>query len=301
MSKTQAQASMFTELRAPDGFVDLYQGVSASTPIVLSARKSGLDPTAEAALAKLKGAYRSNPSFPIAAEGNGISPFLVAGTPVPLYSTVTLLIPGVQPGAATDPPIRYKYILAWRMRTFATASLGRAPFHGRNSALGLSDDGSNKFSPAIGGPAWSGTAVDRYPVVAAGDSMDYVQTEPSSTGTLAEDNMFEIVSVIDPPSVNRPIFPGFSAGQVAYGDVSQGITQNPSASSSAVRHVAVTRRAYADELVVMVYRNTDGEFTLEWDFSPSGVDADFLTFYGSGNARSGERNAGIFVTTGVAP
>lgn len=301
MSKTQAQASMFTELRAPNGFESIYQGVSATTPVVLSPRSTGLDQLAEDQLSKLKNAYRTTGAFPIASDGNGISPYLVAGVPVPMLSTVTLLIPGVTPGVATDPPTRYRYALVWRMRTFATAAAGNKPFHGKNSSLGLPDDGSNKFSPMTGGPAWSGTSVDRYPIVAAGDSMDYVQTEPSSTGTLAEEVIFETLTVIDPPSLARPIFPGFYSGQVAYGDVSQGITENPSAASSAVRHVAVTRRAYGDELVVLVYRNAVSEFSLGWDFTPGGADASFLEFYGQGNTRTGQRNAGLFVSTGVAP
>lgn len=291
---------MFSELLAPVGFQSLYQGQPANRPIVLSTSVTGLDEKASAQLSALKNIYSRTKTFPISSNGNGVSPFLVAGLPVPLFATVNLHIPGVNPGSATDPPLRYKYVLIWRTRSFATAAGGGNPFHGRNSSLGQSDDGSLKFSPPIGGPAWSGTSVNRFPIIASGDSMDYVQAEPSATGTSAEDILYETITAIDPPQILAPIFPGFVQGQLAYGDVSQGITQNPSASQSVVRHVTVTRRAYGDELVVLVYRNSD-ENTLNWNFEAGGADENFPTFYGTGNVRDGTRSAGLLVSTGVAP
>lgn len=212
-----------------------------------------------------------------------------------MYSSVTLLIPGVSSS------VTYKYVIYWRVRSFETAAGDRVPFHGDNSEPGPTDDGSNKLSPPAGGAAWSGTSTARFPIVAAGDSLMYAQTEPGVLDTYAEQNLYQVITVPDQPYVPPPIFPGFSAAQIAYGDISQGLTQNPSVLNGVVRHIPVITRAFGDEMVVMVFREPAGELFANWDFGPGGADVEFPTFYGQGQARTGATGKGILVFTGVAP
>ncbi len=277
------------------GFTELYQGRPCTTPIVLSTERTGLDPRASLQFGILNEAFRRNGGvYPIAADGSGVSPFLVAGIPVPMYASVTLLIPGVSSS------VSYKYAIYWRVRSFETAADAQNPFHGENSEPGPTDDGSNKLSPPAGGAAWSGTSTVRFPIVASGDSLVYAQTEPGVLDTYAEQNLYQVITVPDQPYVPPPIFPGFGSSQIAYGDISQGLTQNPGVLTGAVRHIPIITRAFGDEMVVTVFRDSvDG--SPNWDFSPGGADVNFPTFYGQGQARTGATGKGILVFTGVAP
>jgi len=286
---------MSRELRAPKGFEKIYQGVPCTTPIVLSTRMDGLDPRASLQFGKLNEAFRRNGGvYPINSDGSGVSPFLVAGFAVPMYASVTLLIPAVSSS------VNYKYAIYWRIRSFETAADEQNPFHGQNSEPGPTDDGSNKLNPPAGGAAWSGTSTQRFPIVASGDSLAYAQTEPGALDTYAEQNLYQVITVPDQPYVPPPIFPGFSSGQVAYGDISQGLTQNPSVLDGVVRHIPIITRAFGDEMVVTVFRDSvDG--APNWNFNVGGLDDNFPTFYGQGNERTGATGKGILVFTGVAP
>lgn len=296
MSTTQARATMSTELRAPVGFTKLYQGVSCTTPIVLSSTPDGLDPRASLQLGILREAFRKNGNtFPIPADGSGVSPFLVAGVPVPLFASVLLLIPGVSSF------VTYKYAIYWRIRSFETAATDRNPFHGQNSEPGPTDDGRNKLSPPPGGAAWSGSSTIRYPIIAAGDSLMYAQDEPGVLDTYANQNLYQVITLPDQPYVPAPIFNGFTTGQVALGDVSQGLTTNPDGITGAVKHIPMITRSFGDEMVVLVFRDpVDG--APNWDFEAAGADADFPVYYGDkGRVRDGVKSKGILVFTGVAP
>ena len=296
---SKAQASMFTELRAPKGFTSLYQGLSADIPIVLSAFPSGLDPRAEEQFSRLKNEFSKNGgTYPINTDGKGISPFLVAGTPVPLFSSVLLVIPAINAGGDSTPA--YRYALYWRIRSFATAASARNPFHGRNSTLGPTDDGQNRFDPPIGGPAWSGTAIQRFPIISGGDSLMYAQTEPTVTDAYALQNNYQVITVPDQPYVAPPRFRGFTSSQQALGEVSQGLTQNPSFLTGAPKHVPTITRSFGDELVVLVFREST-DAAPNWDFESAGVDADFPIFYGEGRLRDGVKSLGMLVSTGLAP
>lgn len=300
MSKTQAQASMFVELRAPKGFQEIYQGLSADIPIVLSATEDGLDPRASQHLSLLKNEFSKNGgTFPINdAKGNGISPFLVAGIPVPLFSSVLLVIPAINAGGDSTPP--YRYALYWRIRTFATAANERNPFHGTNTRLGPTDNGQNRFDPPIGGPAWSGSSIQRFPIIASGDSLMYAQTEPTAIDAYALQNNYQVITVPDQPYVAPPRFRGFTSTQQALGEVSQGLTQNPNFLTGAPKHVPMITRSFGDELVVLVFREST-DASPNWDFENAGVDADFPIFYGDGRSRDGVKSLGLLVSTGVAP
>ncbi len=295
MSTTQARVTMSRELRAPFGFTSLYQGVACTTPIVLSTTKDGLDPRASLQLGILKEGFRRNGgTYPIAADGSGVSPFLVAGLPVPMYSSVTLLIPGI------SGVVNYKYVLYWRVRTFETAAEVQDPFHGVNSEPGPTDNGSGKIQPPPGGPIWSGTSTKRFPLIAAGDSLMYAQDEPSGLETYAEQNLYQVITVLERPVIPPPIFPGFTSAQTAYGDISQGLTQDPTNTTGAVRHIPMITRAFGDEMIVMAFREAiDG--APNWNFNAGGADEDFPIFYGPGRSRDGVKSKGILVFTGVAP
>lgn len=287
---------MFDELRGPKGFESLYQGKSCSIPIVLSIRESGLDKQAEVQYERLRNAFLANgSSFPVAADGNGISPFLIAGLRVPQNSSVLILIPGINlPGDN-----RYKYVLAWRIRSFASSE-ENAPFHGRLSTLGPTDDGSLRFFPPVGGPAWTGKAQDRLPLPGGGDSLVYAQTEPTAPDTLAQQVCFQVISQVKYPFVASPIFPGFTPSQFAYGELSQGLVKDPSPTDSLVSHVPIVTRAMGDELCVLVFRDAIGP-SVNWDFLAGGTDELIGAFYGRGSARTGAKNIGVMVATGVQP
>ena len=287
---------MFEELRGPKGFEALYQGRPCTTPIVLSTSQTGLDPQANQQYEKLKQAYsRNGRVFPIASDGNGISPFLIAGLSVPIFSSVLILIPGVSLSVGN-----YKYVIAWRVRSFQAESRQQEPFNGRLVTNGPPDNGQGRLSPPPAGAAWTGTSQDRLPIPAGADSMVYAQTEPTAPDTLADQVAYQVITDLKAPYVPPPVFAGFASGQIAYGEMTQGLLANPGITDSLVSHVPIMTRSLGNELCVLVYREAIGELDT-WNFEAGGVDVNIPTYYGAGNPRTGSRSAGILVNTGVAP
>lgn len=295
---TQALSSIFAQLRGYDGFEEIYSGRSVAYPIPLSTKSNGLDPDAAEEYQKLLSGYRSNGgSFPIGGvNGNGYSPFLLAGLPVPLYSTVTAWLPPLNI-TANNP--KYQYQFVWRMRNAQTALGKGIPFHGQNNGFGFRDSGENNFlvgGPA--GPAWLGTAQDRFQLIASEDSLLYAQTEPTG-GAIADKNLYWVQTV--PASATQylpPLLPGFAAGQVAYGQISQGLV--PDGTYGAPSHIPVTLRAMGDELIVMVNRTAGA--AANWNFAT--VDLAVSQVLGRGiliGSTYEKVNAGVLITTGVAP
>ncbi len=297
---SEARVSMATELRAPKGFAALYQDKSCDIPVILSASESGMDPQAERMFAALRNEYNKNKSFPIASNfSNGVSPFLIAGTPVPMYSSVSLHIPAIvaDKGETQQP---YIYRLIWRVRTFATsvASNG-APFHARNSSPGPSYNGDGQLFNPIVGPAWSGDCTKRLPIYGAENSIVYAQTEPT-TNDAAFQKVYASYSlpikVQASGNTQKPLLPAFVPGQYAQADIVQGFRETI---SEGVDHIAYLERALGDELCVLVYREPSGPADV-WDFTDE--DSAFLLYY-SRDFTSGQRNRnyGLLVNTGVAP
>lgn len=293
-----ARASMGTELRAPKGFADIYQGQSCDVPVILSPSESGMDPQAEKTFAALKNEYNKTKTFPIPSDfSNGISPFLIAGTPVPMFASVALHIPCVlaDKGETQQP---YIYRLIWRVRTFATSVASNGgPFHVRNAKDGPSYNGDGQLQNPLVGPAWSGACTRRLPIYGADNSLVYAQTEPT-TNDASFQNVYASYSrpikVDASGNSKKPILPAFVAGQYALADVVQGFRETISEN---VDHVTYLERSMGDELCVLVYREPSGPADV-WDFTDD--DSAFLRYY-SRDLTSRNRNYGLLVNTGVAP
>lgn len=294
---TQAKQSFFTELRGPVGFESLYQGQSCTIPIILSTSETGLDQDAGAQFGRLKQVYSQNgKQYPIVASGEGISPYLICGLPVPAMSTALIWIPALET-SVSNPAYQYQFI--WRIRSFKTAGSRRRPFHGRNSRPGPEDSGQNNYIPALGTAAWTGASALRYPILAAEDTLVYAQTEPTG-GASAEANVYWLRNT---PHINSDYVPPFvqsiDGANFAYGQVSQGLLPNPTYGIPS--HLPVTTMCKGDELCILVSRPAAGELST-WNFN--GIDSSISSIYGRGILVNGayvQINAGIMVATGVTP
>lgn len=295
---TQAKQSFFTELRGPVGFESLYQGQSCTIPIILSTSLTGLDPDAEAQVGRLQQVYSQNgKQYPIVASGEGISPYLICGLPVPAMATALIWIPSLEV-SISNPAYQYQFI--WRIRSFRTAGQKRRPFHGRNSRPGPEDSGQNNYIPALGTAAWTGASALRYPILAAEDTLTYAQAEPAA-GSSAEANVYW---VRNSPHIGAdyvpPVVRALDGTKVAYGQVSQGIIPDPT--YGVPSHFPITTMCKGDELCILVSRQAAGEGSANWNFN--GIDASISTVYGRGvqvNGQYVQVNAGIMVATGVTP
>lgn len=289
--------SMFTELRGPEGFEGWYQGEVVDSPIPLTPLADGLEERAAQMRSTLKAAAGQTPSYPISANGNGIDPFLVAGVPTPLGSTVLLWLPQLNINSES---LQYNFRLIWRIRNFEQLLATRKPFHGRNNDDGPSDDGSNRFTPAIGGAAWSAAAGVRLPIVCAQETIIYAQTEPAQ-GVVAPQNAYSTRYVVDSDlDFEPPIFPGFSSGQLVNAMVSQGLGANPAYGSPT--HSVIPVMAKGDELVVLLSRASTGVLDNTWDFT--GADSLVSYYLGRGYPVGTEyikMPLGVYVATGVSP
>lgn len=300
---TQARASMFRQLRGPKGFEALYQGKSVIYPIAITPTETGLDPLATEQYQRAQAAYAQNGgAYPFSVNGEGTSPWLVAGVSVPMNATATVWFPVLTLGANG---INYRLQLIWRIRSQSTAQSVTGdliPYHGTADNPGPTDDGSNNFfSGGPAGPAWSGdSALLRYPILAAQETMLYPQVEPT-TQVLAQANAWGSVTVPQRNDAYQPpLFPGFAAGEIAYGEIVQGLEQDPSFMGPT--HVVQELKCRGDELVILLNRDaTDDDPT--WDFSSSGVDALVSRYLGQGllgNGRVIPINAGVMIATGVS-
>jgi len=295
---TQAKQSFFTELRGPEGFESLYQGQPCTTPIILSASESGLDPEADAQFGRLKQVYSQNgKQYPIVASGEGISPYLICGLPVPAMATALIWIPALEI-SVSNPAYQYQFI--WRIRSFSTAGTKRRPFHSRNSRPGPEDSGQNNYVPALLTDAWNGASTIRFPILAAEDTLVYAQAEPTG-GASAEANVYWLRNT---PHIESDYFPpivrALDGTRVAYGQVSQGLIPDPTYGIPS--HLPVTTMCKGDELCVLVSRPSGGAGAATWDFA--GIDSSVSKIYGRGidvNGAYVKINAGVMVATGVTP
>jgi len=299
MSTTQAKQSFFTELRGPVGFESIYQGLPSTTPIILSDRPSGLDPDAEQQLGLLKNVYSQNGRvYPIVATGEGVSPYLIAGLPVPAMATALLWLPPLRSSPAVP---NYQYQIIWRIRSFQTLRSKRRPFHGKNNKPGPSDSGKNNYLPPLGGPAWTGASQNRLPILAAEDTLTYAQAEPTVTG-VAEQNLYwsNLVPIpLGKATATAPVLRSLDGTTVVSGQVGQGILPNPP--SAPPTHTCTTTLCKGDEMCVLVSRPTSIDAPT-WDFE--GNDINVSRILGRGLLVSGAYiiiHAGVMVATGVSP
>lgn len=254
-----AEYSIAHVLRGYVNFEDVYQGEQTSTPVMLSPEPSGRDPEAQVSYDKLAAQYRANGGFGggLTAADNGVSPFLVAGLPVPFGSMVTLLLPNLAgDNNLSPPPITYHVI--WRMRSVSQFIQKRAPYHMAFDGVGQPDDGSQDVQP-IGGVKFAGSSAVRKLIIASTEMIRYPQSAPASPDQWAEETMWGaglVTQTTDP--VDRPLFPGFG-GQLAIGDVQQGYIMNGQGNFPV--YVPYETRAMGDELLIAVTMDSG-----TWDF-----------------------------------
>lgn len=300
---TQARASIFTELKAPKGFATIYQGKDCTVPVALTYQLDGLDEKAGEMRSALASALaQSGNVYPIQSNfGSGISPFLVGGLPVPIYSTVDIHIPAIGlviPEYGFD---TYNYRLIWRIRSFQTSQVAGSarakPFHAPNTSPGPNYDGTGQLS-GVAGAAWQGKCEERFQVYAAYNGLAYAQAEPTEDASFQNvyPNFTKVIRINNPDNNESPIFAGFTPGQVAKGDIVQGFSDTP---SFEVKHVCFPERALGDELVVLVSRTPRNEASSTWNFT--GTDATFLEHYSRDLTRDRSKSYGILIATGVAP
>ena len=248
--------------------------------------------------------------YPANLPGNGIDPFLVAGLPVPMMSTVLIYLPLIlaSSGRGFFP---YQFSLYWRMRAFDTqASDEMRPFHARNSTFGPDNPGRFQFSPQIDPPggSYAGGMVKRDTAIVAVEPLRYVLAQPAdeALGPGMSNIRQSVVVPIGDNSYVSPLFPPLAGGQNPLGQMGQGIAPD-SLLAGAPSHIVQTTMAKGDELIVLLRREAQDGLE-EWDFAPGGADYVVSAFLGRGleipatTPQAYQRvDAGVFVSTGLAP
>lgn len=258
-------------LRPFDGFVPLYQGQPASTPIMLT---EVVDPPGGSALDQAADV-----------RSPGYSPRLIRGVDVPMGSRVILWLPNIaanDPGTGTE--IRYEWTLVWRLRNVYDYRNFRTPYHYPKQVDGIAETG------AEAGP--------RVVIPAATQTLPYSQS-PEPAGALANvvtNLRNEAVSVGGTP-LSSPLVP---AGGIGY--FQQGVadpTTLPIASRPLYQVHEV--QAVGDELLIGLTRSTT--LVANWDFTTPLVRDWQVNLYlgGVGAAAPPKPDIGVYVMTGSAP
>ncbi len=250
----------------------------------------------------------------------GVSPYLLAGIPVPLGGKVQLWFPAVVGHAGEGPNVfDYKYMLIWRLRNIGDLerSSGQQPYHLRKEGAGAPDTYLAPASPR------------RVVFPAATETVVYQQAEPSAVaplitapgaglGNLRTDaidvpsDQADDLSVF--PTAALPFlppgspsfanqFPIGSSNTTPLGAYQQGVL-DPAQSNLAP--YALFRPyftvAKGDELLIICFRNNSTETTTTWDFAT--VDREFSNLYGTdayGTPHPPTEDLGIYVFTGSNP
>jgi hypothetical protein len=303
---SQAEFSIAKIARGYTNFEDVYQGQAVDVPVFLSDKVSGKDDLALDSYGKLKAQYDRNGGFGggLTAADNGISPFLVAGIPVPMGSLVSVLLPNV-PGSfdgGVTPALTYHLI--WRMRSVGKFRTDRAPYHLAFDGKGQSDDGSLDVGP-VGAAKFAGASEIRQLIVGSQEVIRFPQT-PSS-GAWAEENLWALAQNTQVTTqLKRPLFPAFGGTEVAEGDIQQGYLKN--GQGNFPLYVPYLTRAMGDELLVAVTAVSDPAATT-WDFDGAHFNVS-LAFGRAGYVTGKSQLAtplkpnpqiGVYVMTGVGP
>lgn len=273
-----AQLSLSRILRPPNGFEDVYEGLSAS-------------------------------EFPIAIPGTldfeagqrGFDPNLMAGVSIPMGSRLLLWLPQPTPIEGITQAV-YEYRILWRLRS--TESQNAAANGGtRNSPLqgGLLGHLPKNFdgTPNDNGLDPNNTNQERLVLPCAMTSVAYEQTEPVAT---LDDGVIDLrgerVSVRGRsygPSQAPLLVP---SGSIAV--ASQGIYAFPSAApglQGGPTFLPYQTDAFGDEYIIIVTRQAAG-LSADWQFE--GEDRSFSAIFGTdAGRRSGPlEGLGIYAFSG---
>lgn len=267
-----AQFGVMRILRPFAGFVDVYQGQPASTPIMLT---EVLDPPGGAALDPF--AQTNTP---------GYSPKLIRGIDVPMGSRVVLWLPFITAyDAATSTTIRYQWTLIWRLRNTYDYRNARMPYHYPKQGAGV--------------PETVGiTLEDRVVIPCATQTLPYSQS-PEPTGALANvvTNLRNEAVTTGATPLSNPLLPDGSIGyfQQGLGD------PNASPIFSQPLYQQHEVQATGDELLLALTRDTT--LLPTWDFGTLLLNDWQVNFYlgGSGLAAPPKPDIGVYMTTGSAP
>ena len=311
-----ARASMFDQLRGYDGFESVYQGKPVAHPIVLSPRPSGIDAVAETPNKQFLDAMAAGQAFPVGTVGastTGLDPYLVAGLPVPMFSTVLLYLPLIAAARARGLFTPYQFRIYWRMRSFETQrNNSPQPFHGRNSSFGPDNNGRFATDPAVNNGIYTENLAKRYPMIVACEPIRYIQAEPTNDARgpgVSHLRQSLTMTFGDASDIASPLFPTFvdtlGITRTPYGQMGQGLV-GASPLVGFPSHIVQTTMAKGDEMFITVTRDEDSDLGEDpWDFSPSGPDYALSAFLGRGIALGDgiyqRVDAGVFVSTGLAP
>jgi hypothetical protein len=266
-----AQFGVARILRPFAGFVDVYQGQPASTPIMLT---EVADPPGGTALDPF--AQTRTP---------GYSSKLIRGVEVPIGSRVILWLPNIVAyDIGTSTIIRYQWTLCWRLRNTFDYRNARMPYHYPKQGAGIAETGAD--------------AGERVVIPCATQTLPYSES-PEPTGAL--DNVVtnlrnEAVTTGATP-LSNPLLPDGSDGyfQQGLGD------PNVSPVFSLPLYQLHEVQAVGDELLIGLTR--DATLLPDWDFGTPLIN-DWqvnLCLGGSGAAAPPRPDIGVYVMTGTAP
>jgi hypothetical protein len=273
----------FRVLRGPKNFEDYYQGISMRYPIVLSSRDDGRDPVAALAYSQLQAQWRAGtPNTALTANTTGIDPWLVAGEPAIVGSTVRLVLPAFSTGASGDPgSTRLIYQLTWRFRTSQSYREARRPFHAPRTYRG-----QNR------------TAEVRNVIIPFYETIAYPQAETTANtdyGININAYNESIVAPINGPNeVNLPVYPDINPAYYAAGAYGQGLSVANTATFTAPKFFTYETTACGDEFVLTVMPEWSGEIAPVYDFD-SVTNAYFVSFlFGRSGYESGDPTTAPF-------
>lgn len=261
-----AQFTTAFSLQPFKNFEDIYQGVSAGTPIMLTEGGEALDSLA------------GRP---------GYAPNLARGLPVPLGARTVLWIPKiswVDPGA-TSGFNGYIYSFTWRLRNVFDYrnKEDRPHYHLGRQTPGINDTTVVPPSPRVVVPASENSVV-------------YVQPEPGTNIVRAVQNQYsEDINAKPSASLPLPLSPVGGAATLA---IEQGIS-DPAALPQTPSYQVHELQALGDELLIGLYRVTNtGE--ANYQFGLGGADRQLAVLFG--DVLTEDRlDRGIYVFAGSAP
>lgn len=228
MVTADPQFGIVRVLRPFPGFEAVYEGQSASIPIMLTEAGVALDPRAGQA---------------------GYSPSLVAGIPTPIGSRVLLWLPITGYLSSIEPVTisTYRYEFIWRMRNTHDFRLDRQPYHYPKQGIGVPDSSFVPASPRVVLPAASNT-------------ITYIQTEPVTPLGRAVNNVRSEDLNFGSSNNALPLLPDGTEGVIQ-----QGVADPATfTGASAPLYQAHELQALGDELLIGILRTDTPE---NWGFT----------------------------------
>jgi len=269
-------------LRPYKGFEQLYQGRPASDQIMMTevVQPPGGDPL-----------------DPFAAQKkDGYDPQLVRGLSVPLGCRVILWLPKILP--LTEPEIRYKWTIGWRLRNLFDYRNARIPYHYPKQGEGARDT-------THGGPG-----LPRVVIPAAHQTVIYNE-EPQPTGVrepvAANMRIEDVTTGGDYPTVGTdylglPINPDGSQGAIQQGVLDPGNFFGGFGRAQSPFWQTHEVQAFGVELCIGLWRDDPDASgpgaAPNWDFA--GADVTVRNFLGAGD-EGVTPDVGVYAICGSAP